>query len=111
MIELSSLFQKGELIPVVVQDVKSKEVLMLAYMNLESLAITLKEGYTCFYSRSRQTLWRKGETSGHVQKVVRITADCDLDTLLCEVEQTGPACHTGHKSCFFTRVMGDDQNG
>ena len=78
---------------------------MLAYMNKESLEITLKEGRTCFFSRSRQKLWRKGETSGHIQIVKSIKADCDFDTLLIEVEQTGPACHTGSHSCFFNDVM------
>lgn len=77
---------------------------MLAYMNEESLQKTLETGYTWFYSRSRQKLWNKGETSGHVQRVIRIMADCDNDTLLLEVEQTGPACHTGHKSCFFNEI-------
>ena len=110
MIELEKLFAKGELIPTIVQDVHTREVLMLAYMNRESLAITLREGRTCFYSRSRRTLWRKGETSGHIQKVVRLTADCDLDTLLCEVEQIGPACHTGHRSCFFQSIVGSVDN-
>ena len=77
---------------------------MLAYMNEESLKKTLETGYTWFFSRSRQKLWNKGETSGHFQKVIRITADCDFDTFLLEVEQTGPACHTGNKSCFFNEI-------
>lgn len=77
---------------------------MLAYMNQESLQKTLETGYTWFYSRSRQKLWNKGESSGHVQRVLSVTADCDLDTLLIEVEQTGPACHTGSKSCFFNEI-------
>lgn len=88
------------LIPVIVQDYETKRVLTLAYMNQESLAITQEEGYTCFWSRSRNTLWRKGETSGHVQKVVSITADCDQDALLIEVIKQGPACHQGTDSCF-----------
>lgn len=92
------------LIPVIVQDYETKRVLTLAYMNQESLAITQKEGYTCFWSRSRNQLWRKGETSGHVQKVVSITADCDQDALLIEVIKQGPACHKGTDSCF-TEVM------
>nr|MBO2479361.1 bifunctional phosphoribosyl-AMP cyclohydrolase/phosphoribosyl-ATP pyrophosphatase [Bacillota bacterium] len=88
------------LIPAIVQDVQSKEVLMLAYMNRESLVKTLETGYTWFWSRSRQRLWQKGETSGHVQRVRDIRVDCDRDTLLVLVEQTGPACHNGTYSCF-----------
>ena len=103
--EIDKLFNKSELIPAIVQESGTGEVLMLAYMNKESLDITLKEGRTCFFSRSRQKLWRKGETSGHIQIVKSIKADCDFDTLLIEVEQTGPACHTGSHSCFFNDVM------
>lgn len=102
--ELSKYFEKTPLIPAVVQETGTGEVLMLAYMNEESLRRTLETGTTWFYSRSRQKLWHKGETSGHVQRVLRVTADCDLDTLLVEVEQTGPACHTGNKTCFFNTV-------
>ena len=87
------------------QEYGTGEVLMLAYMNRESLQKTLETGYTWFFSRSRQTLWNKGETSGHTQKVVSIKGDCDDDTLLVEVIQTGPACHTGSKSCFFNTIM------
>ena len=83
-----------------VQDYFTKEVLTVAYMNRESLEITVKEGYTCFYSRSRQELWRKGETSGNKQKVVSIVSDCDNDALVIEVIKNGPACHTGAESCF-----------
>ena len=101
MDDLKRFFCKSPLIPAIVQETGTGEVLMLAYMNEESLQKTLETGYTWFYSRSRQKLWNKGETSGHVQRVLRVTADCDNDTLLVEVEQTGPACHTGHKSCFF----------
>lgn len=86
------------------QETGTGEVLMLAYMNAESLKKTLETGYTWFFSRSRQKLWNKGETSGHKQRVINITADCDFDTLLVEVEQTGPACHTGNKSCFFNHI-------
>lgn len=93
-------FDAQGLIPVVIQDYQTQKVLTLAYMNRESLEITLEEGYTCFYSRSRQCLWRKGETSGNVQKVVSVTADCDNDALVVEVIKTGPACHTGTDSCF-----------
>lgn len=101
---LDLFFEKGELIPAIVQEMGTKQVLMLAYMNRESLELTLKTGYTWFYSRSRQKLWNKGATSGHVQKVISIYGDCDNDTLLIEVDQTGNACHTGAYSCFFNKV-------
>lgn len=103
--EIELKFDERGLIPAVIQDGESNEVLMVAYMNKESFEATLKEGRTCFWSRSRETLWRKGETSGHVQKVVEIRADCDTDCLLIKVEQTGPACHTGERSCFFNRLQ------
>ena len=102
--DLKKYFKKGELIPAIVQDVNNGEVLMLAYMNEESLAKTLETGYTWFWSRSRQELWNKGATSGHVQKVIEIYGDCDDDTLLIKVEQTGAACHTGNRTCFFDRI-------
>ncbi len=106
MTDLDELkFDDRGLIPAVVQDVKNNEVLMVAYMNRESLEITLEEGRTCFYSRSRQQLWRKGETSGHIQYVKDIQADCDKDTLLVQVEQVGSACHTGNRTCFFNPVF------
>ncbi len=104
-------FDEKGLIPAVVQDARTHRVLTLAYMNRESLAITLREGRTCFYSRSRRTLWRKGETSGNVQRVVRVTADCDGDALLVEVEPAGPACHTGEESCFFRPLEGAPDGG
>ena len=104
-------FDENGLIPAVVQDARTHRVLTLAYMNRESLAVTLREGRTCFYSRSRRTLWRKGETSGHVQRVVRVTADCDDDALLVEVEPAGPACHTGEESCFFRPLEGAPDGG
>ncbi len=97
-------FDQQGLIPAIVQDHKSKDVLMIAYMNQESIEITLKEQRTCFFSRSRQALWRKGETSGHVQKVKDIYYDCDKDALLVLVEQTGVACHTGKWSCFYRKL-------
>lgn len=103
--ELEQYFQKGELIPVVVQEHATGEVLMLAYMNRKSLQKTIETGYTWFYSRSRQCLWNKGATSGHLQKVVSLSGDCDFDTLLAVVEQTGPACHTGSHSCFFNKIV------
>jgi len=93
-------FDEKGLIPAIVQDVKTNAVLMLAYMNEESLARTVETGYTWFWSRSRQELWNKGATSGHMQKVSSITYDCDGDTLLLKVEQNGNACHTGSYSCF-----------
>ena len=97
-------FDEKGLIPAIVVDAVTKEVLTLAYMNAESLQITINEGKTCFWSRSRQQLWRKGETSGNYQRVLSITADCDKDALLVKVEKDGPACHTGAESCFFTPV-------
>lgn len=100
-------FQKGELIPAIVQEEGTGEVLMLAYMNRESMRKTFETGYTWFYSRSRQELWNKGATSGHLQKVVDLRADCDDDTLLITVRQTGPACHTGAHSCFFKKLWED----
>lgn len=102
--EVDALFQKSELIPAIIQEAGTKEVLMLAYMNRLSLQKTLETGYTWFYSRSRQALWNKGATSEHLQKVLFVFADCDNDTLLLMVEQTGAACHTGSRSCFFRSV-------
>ena len=107
MIDIKKLFAKSDLIPTVIQEQGSKDVLMLAYMNEESLKLTIDTGYTWFYSRSRQKLWNKGETSGHKQKVVKMFSDCDDDTLLIEVIQTGPACHTGRHSCFFNEIKGE----
>lgn len=97
-------FKKSELIPAIVQEAGTGEVLMLAYVNRESLQKTFETGYTWFYSRSRQELWTKGATSGHLQKIVEIYADCDDDTFLFVVEQTGNACHTGAHSCFFKKL-------
>lgn len=105
--DLEQYFAKGELIPAVVQEASTGQVLMLAYMNKESLKRTLESGYTWFWSRSRQKLWNKGATSGHLQKVVAMYSDCDNDTLLVQVEQTGAACHTGHHSCFYTKMEGN----
>lgn len=107
--DLDLLFQKGELIPAIIQEASTSQVLMLAYMNRESLEKTLDTGYTWFYSRSRQTLWNKGATSGHRQKVLRMYYDCDADTILAVVEQTGSACHTGAHSCF-TGLFPDTEN-
>ena len=102
-------YDANGLIPAIVQDHYTKEVLTLAYMNAETLALTIAEGRTVFWSRSRQEIWRKGETSGNVQKVVSITADCDGDALVVEVVKNGPACHTGAESCFFNEVYVSDQ--
>ena len=97
-------FDANGLIPAVVQDYFSKQVLTVAYMNRESLEISMKEGRTCFFSRPRQQLWRKGETSGNTQEIVTIRADCDGDALVVEVIKKGPACHTGSESCFFNPI-------
>ena len=102
-------FDANGLIPAIVQDHYTKEVLTLAYMNAETLALTIAEGRTVFWSRSRQEIWRKGETSGNVQRVVSITADCDKDALVIDVIKNGPACHTGAESCFFNPVYVSDE--
>jgi len=106
MLKIDDLkFNSHGLIPAIVVDASSKDVLTLAYMNRESLEISMREGRTCFWSRSRQGLWRKGETSGNVQHIVDITADCDRDTLLISVNKDGPACHLGTDSCFHDKVF------
>ena len=102
-------FDEKGLIPAIVQDHFTKEVLTLAYMNAETLALTIAEGRTAFWRRSRQEIWRKGETAGNVQKVVSITADCDGDALVVEVIKNGPACHTGAESCFFNELYVSDE--
>ena len=94
-------FDASGLIPAVVQDAETKDVLMLAYMNKESLQLTMEKGETVFWSRSRKELWHKGATSGNVQQVVEIRVDCDQDTLLIRVHPAGPACHTGNQTCFY----------
>ena len=94
-------FDERGLIPAVVQDAENGDVLMMAWMNRESIARTIAEGRTVFWSRSRQELWRKGDTSGHVQHVQELRVDCDADVLLVRVHQEGAACHTGERSCFF----------
>lgn len=101
-------FDAQGLIPAVVQDYYTKQVLTVAYMNRESLEISMKEGRTCFWSRSRGELWRKGETSSNVQQIVSITADCDCDALTVEVIKNGPACHTGAESCFGEMIYQND---
>jgi phosphoribosyl-AMP cyclohydrolase len=97
-------YNEAGLIPAVAQDHTTGEVLMLAWMNAEAVARTLETGRVTYWSRSRRAFWAKGETSGHVQELVELRVDCDRDTLLVKVRQTGPACHTGSRTCFFTRV-------
>lgn len=111
MFDLNTLkFDEKGLIPAVVVDALSKKVLTVAYMNRESLEISMKEGKTCFWSRFRQELWRKGETSGNFQHIVSITADCDRDALTVEVLKDGPACHLGTESCFNETVYQSEEN-
>jgi len=97
-------FDVNGLVPAIVQDVETNEVLMLAYMNTESLRLTLEKGETVFWSRSRGELWHKGATSGNVQRVVEIRVDCDADALLIRVRPAGPACHTGERTCFYSNL-------
>lgn len=99
------------LIPVIVQDAESREVLMMAYANEEAVGLTEKTGFAHYYSRSRKKLWKKGEESGHFQRVKRILADCDEDCLIYEVEQTGAACHTGYRTCFYRTLEGEIISG
>lgn len=109
MLQIDQLkFDEKGLIPAIVVDAVSKKVLTLAYMNRESLAISMEKGLCCFWSRSRQKLWLKGETSGHFQHIVSITSDCDNDALVVLVEKDGPACHTGTDSCFTHPVYESD---
>lgn len=111
MININDLkFDEKGLIPAIVVDAESKKVLTLAYMNRESLEISIKEKKTCFWSRSRQELWRKGETSGNYQHIVSIVADCDMDALTVTVTKDGPACHLGTDSCFTNIVYGDKED-
>src|SRR5512136_2431179 len=98
------------LIPVIVQDARSKDVLMMAYANDEAVRLTQETGFAHYYSRSRKKLWKKGEESGHFQKVVQVLVDCDEDCLVYEVEQTGAACHTGYRTCFY-RTLDDAVHG
>lgn len=110
MVDISKIdFKKeGGIIPVVVQDSETLEVLMVAYMNEEALKLSFETGFAHYFSRSKQRLWKKGEESGHTQKIVDMFIDCDNDTLLLKVEQEGVACHTGRKSCFFTNLKTDE---
>ena len=100
-------FNADGLVPVIAQNAADGTVLMLAWMNRDAIRCTLAEGYACYYSRSRRTLWRKGETSGHRQRVLAMRFDCDGDAVLLTVDQTGPACHTNRPSCFYLEVDGD----
>ena len=102
------MFDERGLVPAIVQDAGDGEVLMLAYMNRESLALTLESRETWFWSRSRSELWHKGATSGNSQRVVSVSVDCDGDALLVKVEPRGPACHTGERACFFRALDGKD---
>ena len=97
-------FNANGLIAAIIQDAETKEILMLAYMNAETLRLTIERGETYFWSRSRNELWHKGETSGNIQKVMEILVDCDADTLLIAVQPQGPACHTGERTCFYRRL-------
>ena len=98
------------LVPVVTQDAENSEVLMLAFADYEAVKATLATGYAHYHSRSRNSLWKKGDTSGNLQKIVEIRIDCDDDTLLYRVQQTGPACHTGNRSCFYRSVFRRQEN-
>lgn len=110
MIKIDELkFDEKGLIPAIIVDAETGKVVMMAYMNKESLEISMKEGRTCFWSRSRKCLWRKGEHSGNLQHIVSITTDCDNDTLLIKVKKDGPACHTGSDSCFFNPVYESEE--
>ena len=102
-------FNADGLLPAIAQDAATGEVLMLAWMNAEAVARTLATGRVCYWSRSRQAFWVKGETSGHVQALVEMRLDCDRDCLLLRVAQTGPACHTGRPSCFYTALRGGQE--
>jgi phosphoribosyl-AMP cyclohydrolase len=101
-------FDRDGLVAAVAQQHDTGEVLMLAWMNRDAVKETLETGRVCYWSRSRQSLWRKGETSGHAQRLVELRVDCDGDAVLLRVEQTGPACHTGERSCFFRAARGKD---
>ena len=108
MFNLDDLFQKSDLIPVIIQDVDTNEVLMLGYTNKEAVELTLKTKTAWFWSRSRQTLWNKGESSGNFLHVKEMRTDCDTDTLLYLCKPVGPTCHTGARSCFFYKIKGEE---
>jgi phosphoribosyl-AMP cyclohydrolase len=103
-------YNKHGLVPVIVQDHITLEVLMLAYADKTAIELTEQTGYAHYYSRSRKKIWKKGEESGHVQRIIEIRIDCDEDTLLYLVEQTGVACHTGHKTCFYRNMAGIEKD-
>lgn len=107
MIKPENLKYDNGLIQAIAQDSKSKEVLMCAFMNREALEKTIETGFAHYWSRSRQKMWKKGESSGHIQKVLEIRIDCDMDAVLLLIEQTGGACHTGYRSCFYRTVNGE----
>ncbi len=104
-------WERTPLLPAIAQDADNGEVLMLAYVNKEALKLTVEKGYAYYYSRSRNSLWKKGETSGNVQQIIDVRYDCDEDALLYIVKQTGPACHTGNRSCFFRSLLKQENNG
>ena len=104
-VELADRFANGELIPAIAQSASDGKVLMLAWMNLEALELTIKSGFATYWSRSRKEIWKKGETSGNLQKVDSIYFDCDSDAILIKVDQKGPACHTGEESCFHNLLF------
>ena len=108
--EFELAYDDKGLIPAIIQDASTGEVLMMAWMNEESLRLTIETGTTWFWSRSRASLWNKGETSGNVQKVVSLHVDCDADTLLVKVDPAGPACHTGKRTCFYRELGGQGVN-
>ena len=103
--EINFKLDNNNIIPAIIQDNENNEVLMIAYMSMESLAISINEKRTCFWSRSRKCLWRKGETSGHIQTIKSIFYDCDKDSLLIKVEQIGAACHNGTRTCFMDQIV------
>lgn len=102
-------FNSAGLVPVIAQQYDTKEVLMMAWANKESLKTSIETGYMCYYSRSRQCFWKKGETSGHVQKLISLCIDCDGDTILAQIDQTGAACHTNNRSCFYRQLGEKDE--
>ncbi|MBF0519782.1 MAG: phosphoribosyl-AMP cyclohydrolase [Nitrospirae bacterium] len=110
--DISIKYDSNGLVPAIVQDADNGEILMMAYMNEQSLMETIRSGYTHFWSRSRQKFWKKGESSGHVQEVKEILIDCDGDTLVIKAKQHGPgACHTGHRTCFYRNIDGIEVSG
>jgi phosphoribosyl-AMP cyclohydrolase len=107
MINLNDLKYENGLVQAIAQDAETKEVLMCAYMNKEALQKTIETGYAHYWSRSRQKLWKKGESSNHLQKIIEIRIDCDMDAILMLITQEGGACHTGYRSCFYRTIEGD----